>query len=130
MARGLSLVEILVVLLVISLLAAFLYGGVSRVGFWGRERTSCAYSGVVYAYLADAARRELRSPREYLEALGLPPGPTPPGQSGSWWDCGGNRPWGRPPAGTQCAVRVDATGGFQVATWRGSSAACLNGTRP
>lgn len=85
MARGFSLVEVLVALLVVFLLAAVLYGGVAGVGTWGRDRVSCTYGGLVQVYLADGARKELRSPQEYLQDLGLPWGSPPLVCLGSGW---------------------------------------------
>lgn len=123
--RGMTLVEILVVLLVISLLAAALYVGFGPVARRGSQAAACQFGGMVEVALADRARERLTSLQEALMGLGLPTAPAPQGETGTWYDCatGGV---GQPPRGTVCRVAV-VDGVVKVYTWRDPARRCLNG---
>lgn len=131
--RGFSLVELLLVVVLLTLLAAVLFAGLRSAAAKAREGEVCAFGQQVRLVLYDEARKRLLSPGELLAALGLPAASAPPsgGGSASWRDCGsaaGASLWGSPPAGVQCRV-AEVSGQFRVVTWRGG-VSCVDGSRP
>lgn len=126
-ARGLSLVEVLVVVLILVLLAIALYGGFGSARERAKREAICRYGGLVHLELVDRARKELASPASVLSGLGLATGETPPGVSGGGFYSCASGSWGNVPSGGRCAVRVER-GEFAVYTWgAGQTNPCLNG---
>lgn len=124
--RGFSIVEVLVVILIISSLAAALYAGFVRAREAATFQRACQFGGVVHLGLANRARETLESLGNVLSGLGLATAPAPTGESGTWYNCA-VQTFGTPPPRTVCRAGVKG-GGFAVYTWpEGATRRCLNG---
>jgi prepilin-type N-terminal cleavage/methylation domain-containing protein len=126
--RGLSLVEVLVAVFIVTLLTAALYAGLGSARARAQRDAICRFGGLVQLELADRARKELRSADSVLAGLGLASAAPPPGVSGSgFYNCASG-PWGNVPSGGSCAVRAQGGISFAVYTWgNGQATPCLNG---
>lgn len=127
--RGVTVVELLVVMLILAVLAGALYQGFSSSRQAAVRSAACQFGGTVYLTLVDKARELLRNPDSVLYGLGLPTAGAPPGKTGIWYDCGAGY-FGTPPSGTVCRAGVE-NGQFAVYTWLQTDASrvCLNGRR-